>query len=86
MVLGPRIGNDGGARVPGRPTGDISPVTGQPNRLPGHNKPKRRIVPTFDPYDLPAAFSRLKQLLSRDTDGVPRNDAPRRGYYLNILV
>jgi len=86
MVTGPRIGNDNGARVPGRPTSDIPGLAGQSSPLPGRPKTKKRLLPSFDPYDLPTAFTRLKQLLSRDTDGVPRGDTPKRGFYLNILV
>lgn len=72
--------------MPSRPTTDIPGLTGQPSGLPGGHRPKRRLLPSFDPYDLPSAFSRLKQLLGRDADGVPRTGVPNRGFYLNILV
>lgn len=47
-------------------------------------KPRRRSRPAFDPFDLEAAFARLADLLSFDSDK-PRQDVPR-GFYLNILV
>lgn len=54
----------------------------------GRRAPRRRLaLPFLDPFDLDAAMERLEQLLLSDRfDGGPREDAPSRGFYLNILV
>ena len=86
MVLGPRIGNDDAARVPSRASARIPGLSGLVSPTPEYPKKRRWSLSGIDPYDLSAAFARLKQLLVRDTDGAPRADVPFRGFYLNILV
>lgn len=39
-----------------------------------------------DPFDLDAAFARLRTLLAFDGNDGPREGIPRRGFYLNILT
>lgn len=39
-----------------------------------------------NPSDVEAAAKRLDVLLDKDAGTGPRQDVPRRGYYLNLLV
>lgn len=54
----------------------------------GRKVPRRRLsLPFLDPFDLEGAMERLEELLLADRFGDgPREDAPPRGFYLNILV
>lgn len=74
-----RIGARGDSRIPAMP--------GRPQTGP---RDGRRAAASGrsgrDPYDLATAFERLKRLLLGDAGDGPREDAPARGYYLNILV
>ncbi|MCR9220306.1 MAG: hypothetical protein NXI21_08770 [Alphaproteobacteria bacterium] len=45
-----------------------------------------RAAPGRDPFDLDGAMTRLKTLLAFDGPNGPRENAPRRGFYLNILA
>jgi hypothetical protein len=65
-------------------------VTHQPAR---QDTPKRAAnrsgsvaAAAHNPTDVEAATRRLDTLLAKDTNGEPRKDVPRRGFYLNIVV
>lgn len=74
--------------IPPAGSGGVGPASPRPSRTEQApalvDKPRRQSRPAFDPFDLEAAFARLAELLSFDSDK-PRQDVPR-GFYLNILV
>jgi hypothetical protein len=47
---------------------------------------RRQPIRVLFQQDVEAAARRLDVLLEKDTNGEPRKDVPRRGYYLNIVV
>jgi len=55
-----------------------------PQRTP--SRPTPAAVAAHDPADVEVATRRPDTLLQRDTNGEPRKDVPRRGFYLNIVV
>jgi hypothetical protein len=50
------------------------------------SRPGSAAAATHNPSDVEAATRRLDTLLAKDTNGEPRKDVPRRGFYLNIVV
>jgi hypothetical protein len=88
MALDPsRLGNSTRPGLPAGPGGVRRPETREAP-MAGRRQQRRRLAPAFlDPFDLDGAFERLEQLLVGDRfTGGPREDAPARGFYLNILV
>jgi|GEM_PF-6256146 hypothetical protein len=74
----------GGAITP-RPASAPSRAE-QERALLERNTPQRRESGApRNPFDLETAFARLKTLLAFDGPNGPRNNVPRRGFYLNIL-
>lgn len=67
-----------------------TPIRQQPARQDTPQRTPARPTPaaaaTHDPSDVEAAAKRLDVLLEKDTNGEPRKDVPRRGFYLNIVV
>lgn len=67
-----------------------APIRQQPARQDTPQRTPARPTPaaaaTHDPADVDAAARRLDVLLEKDTNGEPRKDVPRRGFYLNIVV
>jgi hypothetical protein len=64
-------------------------VTHQPARQDTPKRAASRAGATAAPHhptDVDAATRRLDTLLAKDTNGEPRKDVPRRGFYLNIVV
>ena len=43
-------------------------------------------APPVDPADVESAVQRLDRLLENDAGNGPRQDAPPRGFYLNIVI
>ncbi len=79
------IGGPRDRQISGRQLDRPSAVQGQPQigaPIPRRSLDRRRL----DPYDLRAAFDRLKRLLRRDAEDGRQPDLPMRGYYLNVLV
>ena len=68
----------------GTPVRKEPPRQETPQRAP--NRPTPAAAAVEDPRDVDAATRRLDTLLSKDADGEPRKDVPRRGFYLNIVV
>jgi hypothetical protein len=68
----------------------VSPARQQPQRQeppPQARTPNQ--VPAMsaeNPTDVEAAAKRLDVLLDKDAGSGPRQDVPRRGFYLNLLV
>ena len=68
----------------------IAPAKQQPQRQEtpqrALSRPTTAAAPSGNPADVEAASKRLDALLERDAGAGPRQDVPRRGFYLNILV
>jgi hypothetical protein len=73
-----------GAVQGGVPIRQQPPRQDTPERTP--SRPTPSAAATHDPTDVEAATQRLDTLLEKDTNGEPRKDVPRRGFYLNIVV
>ncbi len=75
--------------APGAIQGGV-PIRQQPARQDTPQRTPSRPTPAaaaaHDPSDVEAATRRLDTLLEKDTNGEPRKDVPRRGFYLNIVV
>lgn len=78
---------------PAGPTGQIpgvAPTRQQPQRqeTPQQTRTPNQVPATAaeNPTDVEAAAKRLDVLLNNDAGGGPRQDVPRRGFYLNLLV
>lgn len=69
----------GGATVPQQPARQDTPKRTA-------DRPTYAAAGTHNPTDVDAATRRLDILLAKDTNGEPRKDVPRRGFYLNIVV
>lgn len=69
----------GGATVPQQPARQDMPKRTA-------NRPTYAAAGAHNPTDVDAATRRLDTLLAKDTNGEPRKDVPRRGFYLNIVV
>lgn len=88
MAMDPtRLGDSASHRLP---SGPVGPRRAERREAPmaGRKAPRRRLgLPFLDPFDLDGAMERLEELLLADRFGDgPREDAPPRGFYLNILV
>ncbi len=79
---------------PAGPTGQIpgvAPARQQPQRqeTPQQTRTPNQVPATAaaeNPTDVDAAAKRLDVLLDKDAGSGPRQDVPRRGFYLNLLV
>lgn len=80
LPIGPRV--PAGAGAPARGAGGF----GARVAASADGGAGRAAAPGRDPFDLDGAMTRLKTLLAFDGPNGPRENAPRRGFYLNILA
>lgn len=85
MVADGPAGPAGTGQIPG-----IAPTRQQPQRqeTPQQTRTPNQVpaAAAENPTDVEAAAKRLDVLLDKDAGSGPRQDVPRRGYYLNLLV